>query len=79
MIKQKISTSLVSSPLRTIFPEHVPMLHRAHCFIINVQPNFPCVAVSVLVENIHRIVPAACRLAVMVKHSIELVMRGLRV
>ena len=73
-IKQKISTLFDSSPLSTVFPEHVLVSHPGHCFIINVQPNFRCVATPVRGKNIHRIVPAACRFAVMVKHSMELVM-----
>jgi hypothetical protein len=60
-----------------MLPENVLMPHRAHCFIIDVQPTFPFVPVSVRVQNIDRIVPAACRFAVMVEHSIELVMRWL--
>jgi hypothetical protein len=44
-----------------------------------VLPNFSCVAVTVRAKDVDRIVPAACRFAVMVKHSIELVMRWLRV
>jgi hypothetical protein len=44
----------------TIAPEHVLMSHRIHYFIIDVQPNFPCVAISVLVKNVDCIMPAAC-------------------
>jgi hypothetical protein len=76
-IKEKVSTLLVSRPLSTMLPEHILMSHQAHCFIIDVQPTFPCVAVSVRVKNVDRIVPAACRFAVMIEHSIELVMRCL--
>jgi hypothetical protein len=76
-IKQKISTPLGSSPFRTMFPEHALMLYRAHCFIIDVQPNFPCVAVTVRAKNVDRIMPAACRFAVMVENPIELVTRWL--
>ena len=60
-----------------MLPEHVASRRphvpsgSLHCFIIDVQPNFPCVAVSGRVKNIDRIVPVACRFAVMV----ELVMR----
>ena len=61
----------------TIAPEHVLMSHRFHYFIIDMQPNFPCAAVSVLGKNIDCIMPATCRFAVMVKDSIELVMRWL--
>jgi hypothetical protein len=53
------------------------MSHLAHCFIIDVQPNLPCVAVSVPVKNVNRIAPAACGFAMMAEHSIELVMRWL--
>jgi hypothetical protein len=60
-----------------MLPEHVLVLHRAHCFIIDVQPDFPCVAVTVRAKDVHRIVPAACRFAVMVEDSIELVIRWL--
>jgi hypothetical protein len=77
-IKEKISTPLVSRPLSTMLPEHVLMSHRAHCFIIDVQPNFPCIAVSVLMKNIDRIVPATRRLAVMVEHPTERIMRRFR-
>jgi hypothetical protein len=69
-IKEKISTQLVSRPLSTMLPEHVLMSHRAHCFIIDVQPSFPCpcVAISVRVKNINHIVLVACRFAVVVEH-----------
>jgi hypothetical protein len=60
-----------------MLPEHVLISHPGHCFIIDVQPNFPCAAVSVWAKNIHRIVPAACRFAVMVENPIELVTRWL--
>jgi hypothetical protein len=62
-----------------MFPEHVLMLHRARRFIIDVQPNFPRVAVTVRAKYVDRIVPAACRFSVVVKNPIELVMRWLRV
>jgi hypothetical protein len=73
-IKQQVSTPLVRRPLCTLPPEHVLMLHRTHRFILNMQPSFPAAAVPVRAENINRIVPAAHRLAVMVEHSIQLVM-----
>ena len=76
-IKKKIGTPLIGRPLSTILPEYVLMSHRAHCFIIDVQPN-SCVAVSVRVKNVDCIVPAIRRLAMMVEHSIKLVMRWLR-
>ena len=76
IIKEKVSAPLVSQPPNMV-PKHVLMSHRAHCFIIDVQPNFPCVAVSVRVKDVDIIVPTACRFSVMVEHSIELVMRWL--
>jgi hypothetical protein len=57
-----------------MLPEQVPMLHQPHSFIIDVQPNFPCVTVSIRVKNIDHIVPAACRCDVIVEYSMELVM-----
>jgi hypothetical protein len=60
-----------------MLPEHVLMSHPGHYFIIDVQPIFPCVTVSVRVKDIDRIVPAACRITVMVENSIELVTRWL--
>jgi len=60
-----------------MLPEHVLMSQPGHYFIIDVQPNFPCVAVSVPVKNIDRIMPVACRFAVVIEYSIELVMRWL--
>jgi hypothetical protein len=54
-------------------PEHVLVLHYANTFIVNVQPSFPAAAASVRVEHFNRIVPAACGLAVVVKHPIKLV------
>jgi hypothetical protein len=60
-----------------VLPEHTLISHPGHCFIIDVQPIFPCAAVSVRAKNIHSIVPAACRFAVMVEDSIELVIRWL--
>jgi hypothetical protein len=76
-IKEKINTALFGPQLSTMHPEHVLISHRGHCFIINVQPNFPCVSVSVPVKNIDGIVPASCRFAVMIEHSMELVLRWL--
>ena len=57
-----------------MLPEHVLMLHQAHRFIINVQPNFTCATVSVRLKNVDRIVPTTRRLAVMVKHPTECIM-----
>jgi hypothetical protein len=61
-------------------PEHVLLPHPAHSFIINVQPSFttPATAVFVRVYDVDRIVPAARRLAMVVKHPIELVAYPLR-
>jgi len=74
-IKEKISTPLFSRPLSAVLPEHVLMSHLAHDFIVDVQPNFPCVAIAIPVKNIDRVVSATCSLAVMVEHPIEPVMR----
>jgi hypothetical protein len=60
-----------------VLPEHVLISHRSHCFIVDAQLNFICVAVSVLMKTINCIVSAAYRLAMMIEHSIELVMRWL--
>ena len=49
------------------------MSHRAHSYIIDVQPGFPTTAASVQMEHLDRIVLAACGLVVVVKHAIELV------
>jgi hypothetical protein len=59
-------------------PKHVLMPHLLHSFIINVQPTFPTVAVSVRVEHVDRIVSAVCGLAVVVKYPIQLVVSRLR-
>jgi hypothetical protein len=75
--KEEISTLPVCRPLSFLLPEHVFMSHSGHHFIIDVQPTFPCVVFSVRVKNIDGIMPAVCRFAVMVEHSIELVMRWL--
>ena len=45
-IKQHISTPLVH-PLIVMVPKHVLVMHRAHCFIVNVQPSFPTITVPV--------------------------------
>ena len=76
-IKQHISTPLVH-PLIVMLPKHLLVPHRAHSFIVNVQPSFPTTAVSVRVEHVDRIVPVACRLAAVVEHAIELVVHWLR-
>jgi hypothetical protein len=58
-------------------PKHVLMPHRPHSFIVNVQPSFPSIALSVRVEHVDSIVSAVCRLAVVIKHSVQLVVRRL--
>jgi hypothetical protein len=68
---EKISTPLGGCLLRTVLPEHVLMSHRAHCY----AAKLPLCRRLCSVKNINHIVPAACRFAVMVEHSIELVMR----
>jgi hypothetical protein len=75
-VKQKVSTPLVSHTL-AMLPEHVLMFHPGHCFIIDVQPDIPCVTVTIRVKNVDCIVPVACRFAVMVENSIKLVTRWL--
>jgi hypothetical protein len=73
-IKKHIST-LIVHPLIVIATKHILVPHRFHRFVVNVQPNF---LVSVLVEHVDCIVPASCRLPVVVKHSKELVVHRLR-
>jgi hypothetical protein len=58
-------------------PKHFLMPHHAHSFIVNVQPSFSTTTAPVRVEHVDRIVPAACGLAAMVKHPIELVVHRL--
>ena len=62
-----------------MIPKYILVLYRAHGFIIDVQPSFPTIAVrvSVPVEHVDRIVPAACGLAVVVENPMELVLRQL--
>jgi hypothetical protein len=76
-IKEHISTPIVH-PLIVMRPKHVLMPHRPHSFVVNVQPTFPTTTVFVRVEHIDCIVPAAGRLAVVVKHPIKLVVCRLR-
>jgi hypothetical protein len=64
-INQHIGTPVVY-PLVVMAPKHVLVPHRANNFIVNVKPNFPATAVSVRVEHVDRIVPAARELAVVV-------------
>ena len=52
-------------------PKHIIVPHRAHSFIVNVQPTFPTTAVSVWVKHVDHIVSAACGLAVVVKNTME--------
>ena len=61
-----------------MIPKHILVLHRAHGFIIDVQPSFTAIAVSVPVEHVDRIVPAACGLAVVVKHPMKFIENRLR-
>lgn len=72
IIKQHISTLLVPQ-LVVMPPKYIPLLHRAHGFIVNVQPSFSTAAVSV--QHVNRIVSVACGLAVVVKHPIKIVAR----
>ena len=58
--------------------EHLLVPRRAHSFIINVQPSFLTIVVSVPVEHVNRIAPAASGPVVVVKHSMELIVRWLR-
>jgi hypothetical protein len=53
--------------------KYIVVTQRAHNSVVNVQPSPLSIAVSVLVEYVDRIVPAACGFAVVVKHPIELV------
>jgi hypothetical protein len=52
-------------------PEHILVPYLAHRFIVNVHPSIPATSVSVPVKDIHRIVPASRRLAVVIEDSIE--------
>ena len=54
-------------------PSHRPLSPLSRL----VQPSFPATAVLLRVENIDRIVPAPCRIALVVKHPIEPVWRRL--
>jgi hypothetical protein len=58
--------------------KHVLVPHRAHSFIINVQPCFSSTAVSVRVEHVDRIVPAVCGPTVVVKHPMKFIVHRLR-
>jgi hypothetical protein len=51
-IKENISSHMLSAMLS----KHVLMSYRGHCFIIDVQPIFPCVTISVGAKNIDSIV-----------------------
>jgi hypothetical protein len=51
--------------------------HRAHTFIINVQPTFSITPVSILVKNVDRMVSTACGIAVVIKYPIKLVVHRL--
>ena len=76
-IKQHISTPVVRS-LVVAAPKYVLLPHRAHSFIVNVQPTLPTTAISVRVEHVNTIVPAACKRAVVVKYPTEPIVRWLR-
>jgi hypothetical protein len=76
-IKQHIYTPAVHS-LVVMAPKHVLVPHRAHSFIVDVQPRFHTATVSILVEHVDRIVTAAWGLAVVVKHPMKLIVHGLR-
>jgi hypothetical protein len=76
-IKQHISTPLVH-PLIVMAPKHILMSHRAHSLVVDVHPSIPTTDVSVRVEHVHNIVPVACRVSIVVKYPIELVVRRLR-
>jgi hypothetical protein len=71
-IKQHICTPAVH-PFIVMAPKHVLLPHRAHSFIVNVQPTFPTTAVPIRVEQVNRIMSAGRGLAVVVEHPIELV------
>jgi hypothetical protein len=58
--------------------KHVLVPHCTYGFIVDVQPSFLTIAVSVLVEHVDRIVPGVCRLTVVVKYPTELVVYRLR-
>ena len=73
-IKQHISTPVVH-PQIVIAPKHVLLPHCAHGFIVDVQPTLPTTTDFVLVEHIDSIVSVACGLSVVVKHTIQLVVR----
>ena len=77
IIKQHINTPLVH-PLNVMIPKHVLVPHCVHSFIVNVNPSFPATTVSVRVQHVDCIVPACCRLAMMVKYPIELVLHRFR-
>jgi len=75
-IKQHISTLFVHS-LIVMASKYVLVLHCDHTFIVNVEPSFLTTAASVRVEHVDGVAPAACGLAVVVKHSIQLVVHRL--
>jgi hypothetical protein len=47
-------------------PKHILVPDGAHGFIVNVQPNFPTIVISILMKHVDRIVPAACGLSVVI-------------
>jgi hypothetical protein len=54
-------------------PKYVIVPHRAHSFIVNMQPSSRTIDIFVRVEHIGCIVLAACGFAVAVKHPMKLV------
>jgi hypothetical protein len=54
-------------------PKHIFVRHHIYNFIVNVQPSVPTTAVCVRVEQVDRIVSAVCGIAVVIKHSMELI------
>lgn len=73
-IKQHICTPVVHLLVMTPnTSSDVLVLYCAHSFIVNVQPSYPAIALSVWVGDFSGTVPSACGLAV-VKYPIERVM-----
>ena len=68
----------VVHPFIIMAPKHGLVSHFPHSFIVNMQPSLPPSAVSVLLEHIDSIVPITGRLAVVVKHTMKLVVHRLR-
>ena len=64
--------------LISMTPKHVLVSHRAHGFIINMEPIFPNTAVTIPAEHVDSIMPVFCGLAEVVEHTKEFVVRRLR-